>query len=201
VAAAHRVKVLLDPVLAAILLLLSSPLLVALAVGVRASSSGPVLFRRRVLGRNGRDFDALKLRTMVEDADRILREDAELAAAHSVNVKLQNDPRVTSFGRFLRRSSLDELPQLWNVVRGEMSLVGPRIITREEGERFGAALARRLSVRPGLTGLWQVRGRQELDYDRRIALDLEYIESWSLWLDLKILLATIPVVLGRRGAY
>lgn len=200
-AAAHRVKVLLDPVLAAILLLLSSPLLVALAVGVRASSSGPVLFRRRVLGRNGRDFDALKLRTMVEDADRILREDAELAAAHSVNVKLQNDPRVTSFGRFLRRSSLDELPQLWNVVRGEMSLVGPRIITREEGERFGAALARRLSVRPGLTGLWQVRGRQELDYDRRIALDLEYIESWSLWLDLKILLATIPVVLGRRGAY
>ena len=116
-------------------------------------------------------------------------------------MKLRVDPRVTAVGRILRRLSLDELPQLFNVLRGEMSLVGPRMIVPDEGERYGAALARRLSVRPGITGLWQVSGRQNVDYDTRVALDLEYIDNWSLRLDFLILLKTIPTVLSMRGAY
>jgi lipopolysaccharide/colanic/teichoic acid biosynthesis glycosyltransferase len=182
-------------------LLVLTPLLCLIAVLVRVSSPGPVIYRRRVLGVEGFQFDAFKFRTMVQDADRIWQSDNDLARRFKENMKLRTDPRVTAIGRVLRRLSLDELPQLFNVIRGEMSLVGPRMIAPEEANRYGGALTRRLSVRPGITGLWQVSGRQNVDYNTRIALDLEYIENWSLWLDLVILLKTIPVVLSMRGAY
>ncbi|MGD9765977.1 MAG: sugar transferase [Candidatus Binatia bacterium] len=199
--AARRCKALIEPVVAALLLLALSPVLLLVALAVAVSSPGPVLHRRRVVGLHGVEFDALKFRTMVVGADALLREQPALARAFNVNMKLRDDPRVTEIGAILRSLSLDELPQLINVIRGEMSLVGPRSIAPEEQAKFGNALARRLAVKPGITGLWQVSGRQELAYDDRVRLDLQYIEHWSLWLDLSILLRTIPAVLSRRGAY
>jgi lipopolysaccharide/colanic/teichoic acid biosynthesis glycosyltransferase len=200
-AVARQVKSVLDRVAAAVLLLLLSPLLLLVAAAVRLGSPGGAIFRRRVLGLHGRPFEALKFRTMVDGAERLLREDPVLSAAWAERGKLPEDPRVTALGRVLRRTSVDELPQLVNVLRGEMSLVGPRILTAEEASRFPRELDRRLSVLPGLTGLWQVSGRQETGYERRFELDLDYVERWSLRLDLEILLRTIPAVLARRGAY
>lgn len=194
-------KRLIDLLGAAAGLLVLSPLLLVLAVLVRSTSPGPIIYRRRVLGIGGAEFDAFKFRTMVADADRRLQTDPELARRFHENVKVPSDPRVTAVGRWLRRLSLDELPQLFNVVRGEMSLVGPRMISPEEAPRYGGHLARRLIVRPGITGLWQVSGRQTLDYGSRIALDLKYIDTWSLRLDLVILLRTVPAVLSMRGAH
>ncbi len=199
--AAYVCKEVLDRVVATALLTLLSPLLVVIAVLVAATSPGPVLHRRRVVGRNGAVFDAFKFRTMVADADAILRAHPELLREFDANMKLRDDPRLTPIGAFLRRASLDELPQLLNVAWGNMSLVGPRIIAPEEMAKFGEALATRLAVKPGITGLWQVSGRQELAYADRIRLDLHYIENWSLWLDLAILARTIPAVLSMRGAY
>jgi len=190
-----------DRVGAALLLLALSPVMALVALIVRLTSSGPIVYRRRVVGLNGVEFDAFKFRTMVADADRILALRIDLHDAYGENVKLRDDPRLTRAGRWLRKASLDELPQLLNVLRGEMSLVGPRMISPDERPKFGKALERRLSVKPGITGLWQVSGRQELDYVARIALDLQYIEQGSLWLDLTILLKTIPAVLTMRGAY
>jgi lipopolysaccharide/colanic/teichoic acid biosynthesis glycosyltransferase len=197
---ARRIKDIFDRIAAAICLVLVSPLLIAIAAAVRLTSKGPVIYRRRVLGRHGVPFDAFKFRTMVADAEQLLPTNPEVARQFAVNMKLRNDPRLTRFGRVLRRSSLDELPQLLNVLRGEMSLVGPRIIAPEEVPRYGAHIHSRLSVKPGITGLWQVSGRQELGYGERVALDLEYIEHWSLWLDVCILLRTVPAVLSMRGA-
>jgi len=194
-------KRILDVVVAAALLLILAPLLCLIAILVRVSSPGPTIYPRRVLGVAGSEFYAFKFRTMVSDADRVLTADSDLGRRFNENMKLRSDPRVTPVGRFLRRLSFDELPQLFNVLRGEMSLVGPRMIAPEEASRYGAALGRRSSVRPGITGLWQISGRQEVDYDTRIALDLKYIDNWSLWLDLVILLKTIPAVLSTRGAY
>ncbi len=185
--------------LAAVVVL--SPLLCLIAVLVRVTSPGPVIYRRRVLGVGGVEFDAFKFRTMRRDAESWLAVENDLARRFRENMKLRIDPRVTAIGRVLRRLSLDELPQLFNVLRGEMSLVGPRMIAPDEGVRYGGFLSRRLSVRPGITGLWQVSGRQDVDYKTRIALDLEYIDHWSLQLDLRILLRTIPAVLSMRGAY
>jgi len=198
---ALRWKRAIDLAGAAILIVLLSPLLCLIALLVRVTSPGAAIYRRRVLGLGGAEFDAYKFRTMRRDADRLLEHESELSRRYRENMKLRSDPRVTAVGRFLRRLSLDELPQLFNVLRGEMSLVGPRMIVPEEGARYGNALARRLSVRPGITGLWQVSGRQEVDYNTRIALDLEYIDRWSIQLDLQILLRTIPAVLSMRGAY
>lgn len=198
---ARAVKDVVERLTAIMALVALAPMLVVLALLVRLTSSGPVIHRRRVLGRGGRPFDAFKFRTMVMDADLLLRARPELLAAFQGNVKLADDPRITPVGRWLRRSSLDELPQLFNVLCGQMSLVGPRMIAPEEAGRYGASLAKRLSVKPGLTGLWQVSGRQTLDYERRIALDLQYIDKWSLSLDLCILLKTIPAILSMRGAF
>jgi len=183
------------------LLALLSPLLLFVALLVSFTSPGPILYRRRVVGLGGSEFDALKFRTMVVDADQRLRNDEGLQERYDVNWKLRDDPRLTPVGSFLRRTSLDELPQLFNVLAGQMSLVGPRMIAPDEATKYGPYLARRLDVKPGITGLWQVSGRNELDYDQRVKLDLEYIENWSLLLDLSILARTIPAVLSMRGAY
>jgi len=186
---------------AAILLILGLPVFILIAVVIRLTSPGPVIFRQRRCGRNGREFDMFKFRSMVSDAQQ---RKAEIAARNEMKgpvFKVQDDPRVTRVGRVLRRHGLDELPQLWNVLRGEMSLVGPRPLPVEEVHRFdNDAHRRRLSVLPGLTCLWQVRGRNKIDdFNEWVRLDLEYIDRWSLWLDCKILLATIPAVLLGRG--
>jgi exopolysaccharide biosynthesis polyprenyl glycosylphosphotransferase len=191
-----------DYVLAALLLLPALPLLLLAALAVRLSSPGPVLFRQPRAGLNGRPFLIYKLRTMRVGAEA---EQAALAAHNELRgpaFKLRDDPRLTPVGRFLRRHSLDELPQLWNVLRGEMSLVGPRPLPVEEVARIAdSAHRRRLSVKPGITGLWQVSGRNDLaDFADWVRLDLAYIDQWSLWLDLKILLATLPVALLGRGS-
>jgi lipopolysaccharide/colanic/teichoic acid biosynthesis glycosyltransferase len=194
-------KRLLDIVGACAGMAIAAPFLSILALLIRLEDGGPALHRRRVLGVDGQEFDALKLRTMRPDADAWLARHPDLLAAYQRNVKLADDPRVTRIGRVLRKLSLDELPQLVNVLRGEMSLVGPRMIHPSEAARYGDFLPRRLTVKPGITGLWQVSGRQDLDYARRIELDREYLESCSLRLDLAILALTIPAVLLRRGAH
>ena len=196
------IKDLIGRPLAALALIALSPLFLVLAVLVLISSGRPVFHRRRVVGQGGDTFDALKFRTMVANADQILANDEQLRSAFSVQHKLVEDPRVTRVGRFLRKYSLDEFPQLINVLRGQMSLVGPRPLPVDEVLRFDElAHRRRLSVKPGLTCLWQVSGRNEVkDFRDWVRLDLEYIDNWSIWLDLKILLRTIPVVLLGTGA-
>jgi exopolysaccharide production protein ExoY len=180
-------------------IVLASPLLILCALVIRLGDGGPVIHRRRVLGLNGQEFNAFKLRTMRIDADAWLAQRPDLLAEYQKNTKLSADPRITCIGRVLRKFSVDELPQLWNVFRGHMSLVGPRIIHASELERYGDFGPTRLKVNPGLTGLWQVHGRQQGRYEERIRLDREYIEKRSLWLDLKVLVWTIPAVLRGRG--
>jgi lipopolysaccharide/colanic/teichoic acid biosynthesis glycosyltransferase len=199
--ATYMCKEALDRIIAVALLLTLTPLMVVIAAAVAVTSPGTIFFRRRVVGRHGVEFNAFKFRTMVVDADAILRAHPELRSQFAANMKLRDDPRLTRIGSFLRRTSLDEIPQLINVAAGHMSLVGPRMIAPDETGKFGDALGRRLAVKPGITGLWQVSGRQDLAYDDRIRLDLHYIENWSLWLDLAILARTIPAVLSMRGAY
>ncbi len=188
----------MDLVGAAILLVFSAPLVALLALRIKLDDGGPALFRRRVVGPKG-EFDAFKLRTMRVDADEMLRRDPELRRQFEINFKLKHDPRVTPVGAALRRSGLDELPQLWNVLKGEMSLVGPRMITPAELKRFGEAGWIFDSMKPGLTGYWQVHGDQEAGYDRRIRMDLFYAENWSLLFDLKILIRTPSRILRGPG--
>jgi exopolysaccharide biosynthesis polyprenyl glycosylphosphotransferase len=190
----------LDVALAGLLLLLALPVVGTIALLIKLTSGGKVLFRQTRCGLNGRQFTLYKFRTMVEDAEERRRELLHLNEMNGPVFKLSRDPRVTLFGRFLRRFSLDELPQLWNVVRGDMSLVGPRPPIPEEVAQYKRWQRRRLSMKPGLTCLWQVSGRNTLDFDRWIELDLEYIDSWTPMLDLKILLRTIPAVLSGKGA-
>src|SRR5690606_31750190 len=200
-----KLKRLMDVVVAAMALVVLVPVFVLIAVGIRLDSQGPVLFRHKRLGLAGRPFFVLKFRTMVPDAaqrlQRYLEENPTARAEFAAEYKLRDDPRVTRLGKFLRRTSLDELPQLWNVLVGEMSLVGPRPIVPEELSKYGDYGRYLLRVPPGMTGLWQVNGRNDLSYDERIRLDMYYIHNWSLWLDLVILVRTIPAVLARRGAY
>jgi lipopolysaccharide/colanic/teichoic acid biosynthesis glycosyltransferase len=182
-----------------------SPVLAVVAVLVRLDSRGPILFRQERMGLGGRVFWCLKFRTMVPDAERRLRElEARNESAGGVLFKIKDDPRITPLGRFLRRSSLDELPQLWNVLVGEMSLVGPRPLQLRDSAKLEAldprGYARRLSVIPGITGPWQVGGRSDVSSDQMLSLDLDYVESWSMRADLAILIKTFIVVLGRRGA-
>lgn len=198
----EALKRLIDVSVASLGLLLLSPVFLLLAVVVRASSRGPALYRWRVVGRDGKPFVAYKFRTMVADADLLK---PALRASNEMNgpvFKMRNDPRVTGAGQWLRRASLDELPQLWSVLKGDMSLVGPRPPLEEEYEHFEPWHRLKLSVRPGMTCLWQVGGRSEVrDFDTWVRMDLDYIERWSLWLDLKILLRTIGCVLRGRGAH
>jgi len=195
-------KQVMDFVLATVLLVILAVPMAMIALLVKLTSPGPVLFRQRRCGLNGRPFTMYKFRTMTTDAEQ---RKAELAAFNEMSgpvFKMTNDPRVTPLGRVLRRFSLDELPQLVNVIRGEMSLVGPRPLPVEEVNRFNdLAHRRRLSVKPGLTCLWQISGRNEVaNFQDWVRLDLEYIDNWSLWLDLKILIRTVPVVLAGTGA-
>lgn len=193
-----------DVIGAALLGVVFVPLILAIAVLLRLDG-GPIIFRHRRVGRDGKAFDCLKFRSMVPDADHVLRDlleqHPELKAEWLRSHKLRDDPRITLTGRFLRRTSLDELPQLWNVIRGEMSLVGPRPVVREELLRYGRCACIYLSARPGVTGLWQVTGRNNTDYRRRVAMDVYYVRRQNLILDLYILLKTTHVVLGGRGAY
>jgi exopolysaccharide biosynthesis polyprenyl glycosylphosphotransferase len=192
------IKRLIDVVLAAVALVVLSPVLLAIAVAVRVDSGGPVLFRQERVGRHGRRFVVLKFRTMVPDAEARL---ADLQSQNEIRghaFKVSGDPRITRVGAFLRRTSLDELPQLWNVVRGSMSLVGPRPPVPAEVARYDLWHRRRLSMKPGITGLWQVSSRLEAEFDRWVELDLRYIDRWSLWLDLKIMARTIPAMVTGR---
>jgi lipopolysaccharide/colanic/teichoic acid biosynthesis glycosyltransferase len=167
---------------------------------VKFQDGGPILYRRRVVGPKG-EFDAFKLRSMRVDADEILERNSSLREEFKVNFKLKDDPRITPVGAILRKASLDELPQLWNVLRGEMSLVGPRMITPAELEKYGAAGWIFGCVKPGLTGYWQIQGRQEVSYDRRVEMDLFYVNNWSLARDCKILMKTPIRVVRGSGAY
>ncbi len=197
---ALSVKRLIDLVVSAAALVFAAPLGLVLAAAVRATSKGPALYRQERCGIHGRRFVVLKFRTMVEDADRRHAEVAHLNVMDGPVFKAPGDPRVTPLGRFLRRSSLDELPQLVNVLKGEMSLVGPRPPIPQEVERYEPWQRRRLAMKPGITCLWQVSGRSELDWATWMELDLAYIDHWSLWLDLKILALTVPAVFSGRGA-
>ncbi len=191
-------KRLVDLVVSAVGLVVLAPLFLAIAIVIRADDGAPVLFRQRRVGLQGRSFNVVKFRTMIRDAES---RRAELAARNEIEgraFKVTDDPRVTRSGRFLRRTSLDELPQLWNVLRGEMSLVGPRPPLPDEVAGYDLWHRRRLSMKPGITGLWQVRSRRDPDFDRWVAADLEYIDRWSLWLDLQIMLRTIPAALEGR---
>ena len=197
-ALALAVKRLVDVVSAVIGLLLLSPLVAAVAVLVRRDDGGPVFFRQKRVGLQGRPFEVVKFRSMVPDAED---RRAGLLAHNELNgpvFKVTADPRITRTGRWLRRYSIDELPQLWNVLRGEMSLVGPRPPLPAEVAAYDVWHRRRLSMKPGMTGLWQVRGRREPEFDRWVSADLEYIDRWSLWLDVKILARTIPAALEGR---
>jgi exopolysaccharide biosynthesis polyprenyl glycosylphosphotransferase len=182
-------------------LILISPVLLAITVMIRLSSPGPILHKRRVMGINGKQFNALKFRTMLVNGDEVLSQYPELKEELEKNHKLKNDPRVTRIGAFLRKYSLDELPQLFNVLRRDMSLVGPRMISPEEMAMYKQFDMNLLTVHPGITGLWQVSGRSDISYDERVRLDMYYVRNWSIWLDLQLLFQTIPAVLKGRGAY
>ena len=195
------VKFILDYVLAIASLILLCPFLILIAFLVKTGSPGPVLHRRLVMGLNSKKFYALKFRTMVINGDEVLENYPELKQELASNHKLKNDPRVTRMGAFLRRYSLDELPQLFNVLKRDMSLVGPRMISPEEVSMYKQFDMNLLTVLPGITGLWQVSGRSDISYDERVHLDMYYIRNWSLWLDLQLLYQTIPAVLKGRGAY
>jgi exopolysaccharide production protein ExoY len=193
----------LDIVGALLLSLIFSPLILAIFLATRKSVASPIFKHKRV-GLNGEQFECLKFRTMVPDAERVLAQvlasDPAKREEWLLNHKLRDDPRVTRIGQFLRSTSLDELPQLWNVLKGEMSLVGPRPVTREETLRYGRNMVMYMMVKPGITGLWQVSGRSNTDYRRRVAIDVCYVRNQSLLLDLWILLKTTTVVVGRHGA-
>jgi hypothetical protein len=196
-----------DIVFSLLVLSLGAPLFLVLALLVKASSKGSVFYSQRRIGRGYKGFGCLKFRTMRKDADRVLAAvlaaDPALKAEFERDFKLKNDPRITPIGTFLRRSSLDELPQFINVLKGQMSVVGPRPIVWDELERYGRAMDEVLAVRPGLTGLWQVSGRNNLSYDTRVQLDLRYARRRTFWLDLRIILRTVGVILlpMDRGAY
>ncbi|WP_217571521.1 sugar transferase [Mesorhizobium sp. GbtcB19] len=186
-------------------LVLLSPLFLMVALLVKLSDNGPIFYGHKRIGRGGRIFSCLKFRTMVTDGERVLN--AYLAANPEANAewiatrKLKNDPRVTRVGQVLRKLSLDELPQILNILQGDMSLVGPRPVVRDELEIYGSAAVYYLKSRPGLTGLWQVSGRNDVSYDTRVAFDRHYVENWSMFQDIRIIFKTVPAVWMSRGSY
>ena len=179
-------------------MLVLAPVAAVIAILVARSSRGSILFRQTRVGLHGRTFQMVKFRTMVSDAEERLAELAERNEIKGPAFKIERDPRITRVGRVLRRTSLDELPQLWNVLHGEMSLVGHRPPLPSEVQGYDLWHRRRLSMKPGMTGLWQVKGRREPHFDRWVEIDLEYIDSWSLWLDFRILARTVPAMLQGR---
>ncbi len=194
-----------DLILATTGLILLSPLFLVIAILIKKASPGPVFFGHTRIGRNGRKFKCYKFRTMVVNADQVLKEllerDPEARKEWEENFKLKNDPRITRIGRFLRKTSLDELPQLWNVIKGDMSLVGPRPIVEAEIPKYGRYYRHLAKVRPGMTGLWQISGRNDVTYEERVRMDVEYAKNWSVWRDLIILGKTVKVVLAKTGSY
>jgi exopolysaccharide biosynthesis polyprenyl glycosylphosphotransferase len=195
------IKLALDYGLTIPALLFLWPLFLVIAIIVKLDSPGPAFHRRQVMGVNGNKFCALKFRTMYENGNEILESNQELKLELEQKHKLRNDPRVTRVGHVLRKYSLDELPQLINVLFHEMSLVGPRMISPEEMANYNRWGINLLTVKPGITGLWQVSGRSDISYEERVRLDMHYIRNWSIWLDLQLLIRTIPAVLKSRGAY
>ena len=197
-------KVCLDMVVAMAGAIILSPVLVIVSLCVLITGRGPILFRQRRVGRGGRLFSILKFRTMRVNAETVLRSDPVLYQTYLSNdfkLPAQTDPRLTSLGRFLRKTSLDELPQLFNVLAGHMSLVGPRPVVPDELAKYGEFSPLYLRVRPGMTGAWQASGRSELTYAERVRLDAEYVVSWTIRRDLALLMRTVPAVIGRRGAH
>ena len=193
-------KRVLDVVLSAIAVILLSPVLIAVAVAIKLDSHGPVFYSSERIGKRGRVFRCIKFRTMVRDAERRRADVMHMNEREGVLFKITNDPRITRLGRFLRKYSIDELPQFFNVLRGDMSIVGPRPPLASEVKEYKLSHLRRLDVLPGVTGLWQVQGRQDPSFDSYISLDVTYIEKWSIWLDLKIIGRTIGVVLAGTGS-
>jgi exopolysaccharide biosynthesis polyprenyl glycosylphosphotransferase len=193
-------KAVLDLAITAPVLILLAPVFLVIALAIKLDSPGPVIYRRRVLGLQREEFDAYKFRTMRVDWEQAVSDDS-VRQQFVVGVKPKDDPRVTRVGRLLRRYSLDELPQLINVLRRQMSLVGPRMITEQESAFYEQWLMNLLTVRPGITGLWQVSGRADTSYEEKVRLDMTYIRNYSIWLDLQILWQTLPVILGSKGAY
>lgn len=185
--------------------ILISPILLAIAFWVYHDSPGPVIFKHRRVGRNGKEFNCYKFRSMCvnskEVLEHLLATDPEAKAEWDKEFKLKNDPRITKSGAFLRKTSLDELPQLWNVLKGEMSLVGPRPIVQAEVPRYGKYIKEYYSVLPGITGMWQTSGRSDIDYPERVHMDSWYVHNWSVWLDMVLLWRTVAVVLSHKGAY
>lgn len=203
----HPTKRLFDILFSLTALAMALPLFLLIALGIKCTSKGRVFYSQKRMGRGGRIFTCYKFRTMVDQADEklseILIKDPELAREWALMHKLREDPRVTRFGQFLRRTSLDELPQFWNVLRGDLSVVGPRPIVEEEVQKFfGEKAALIWQIRPGLTGLWQISGRSDIkDYQKRVSLEEFYVKSRSFWLDLKIIAKTVAIVFFPRGAY
>ncbi|MEX1369015.1 MAG: sugar transferase [Nannocystaceae bacterium] len=194
------IKRILDFTGAAVGLIVAGPIMLMTALAIRITDPGPVLFRQVRAGRNGRKFTMLKFRSMVMDAEKRKAELMHLNEMDGPVFKIQRDPRITAVGRFIRKTSIDELPQLLNILVGDMSLVGPRPALPSEVDQYKPWQRRRLSVKPGLTGMWQVSGRNQIDFEEWMQMDLDYIDQWSLWLDLKIILKTIPAVVLRSGA-
>ena len=200
-----RTKRMLDLAGAIALVGLLAPLFAFLVLWIKKDGKGPAFFRQARIGRDGKPFHIYKFRSMVPNADSVLHEylnaNPEAEAEWKATQKLKNDPRITRAGAFLRRTSLDELPQLFNVLKGEMSLVGPRPIVEDEIDKYGEIFRQYSLVQPGITGLWQISGRNDISYNERVSLDRYYVANWSVWLDLYILAQTIPAVFARRGAY
>ncbi len=190
----------LDILLCIIGIIVISPVFLIIALCIKFDDGGTILHFREIIGQHGRRFYALKFRTMIADADQYLAKHPELMRKYQQNMKLERDPRITHVGRFLRKTSLDELPQLFNVLIGQMSLVGPRIIHPSELPRYGEYAQKRLSVAPGITGLWQISGRQHISYEERVSLDMRYIDNRSFIVDIVILLKTLKVFIVHTGA-
>jgi exopolysaccharide biosynthesis polyprenyl glycosylphosphotransferase len=190
----------MDITLALLGLIVVAPFMLVIAVAIRLDSEGSIFYKAQRIGRKGRTFTCYKFRTMVSNADKLKADLEHMNERDGVLFKIQKDPRVTGVGRFLRKYSMDELPQFYNVLRGDMSLVGPRPPMAAEVEQYDLAHLRRLDVLPGVTGLWQVEARQDPSFDSYISLDTAYVENWSLWLDMKILTRTVGVVFGGTGS-
>jgi exopolysaccharide production protein ExoY len=202
----HGLKRIFDLISVAVILVLFGPVMLVIGALIASSTGSQVIYGHMRVGRHGKEFKCFKFRSMIMNSDQVLQDlldsDPQARAEWERDFKLKNDPRITPLGRFIRRTSLDELPQLWNVLRGEMSVVGPRPVVREEFDLYYTGARRHyLSVPPGLTGLWQVSGRNDMSYEERVALDRRYVETWNVFTDFAIVMRTVGVMCGRKGAY